>query len=201
MPTKIEELWVYPVKSCQGVRVKKAALTPTGLENDRAWCVVDEDGVNVSKFESVSGRKLPALAKICVSFSDDVKKLYLNAQGMDQLEVPVSIEAYKDMPDILVECSGKSTTAKEGEDGGWSLGFIPSKRHSEGSEWLTKYLNSFDGTGKKRFSGKTKVACICEGQSNCQTNVQNLLKLFVLLHKICGDFLLVENNTMFATGN
>ena len=37
----IAELWIYPVKSCAGIRVPEAELTDTGLLYDRAW-MVDE---------------------------------------------------------------------------------------------------------------------------------------------------------------
>ena len=54
----IAQLWIYPVKSCGGIRVPKALLTPTGLEHDRAWMVVDLDG------EFLSQRELPQMALI-----------------------------------------------------------------------------------------------------------------------------------------
>jgi uncharacterized protein len=37
----IDQLWVYPVKSCAGVALQQATLTDTGLALDRAWMVVD----------------------------------------------------------------------------------------------------------------------------------------------------------------
>lgn len=162
----VEELWVYPVKACQGIRVKQATLTATGLEHDRAWCVVDEDGINVSQFEAVSGRKIPGLARISVAFSPDGSELHLDAKGMNQLALPVSIAAYQNMEDIMVECSGKSTTASPGVDSGWSLGHIASKRHKAGSEWITAYLNAADdddtsdrGDREKLLrSGKTRAS-------------------------------------------
>ena len=54
----IAQLWVYPIKSCGGIRVPQALLTPTGLEHDRAWMVVDLDG------EFLSQRELPHMALI-----------------------------------------------------------------------------------------------------------------------------------------
>jgi len=27
---KVEELWVYPIKACQGIPIKTAKITPTG---------------------------------------------------------------------------------------------------------------------------------------------------------------------------
>ena len=42
---QISRLFVHPVKSCAGVEVREALLTETGLELDRAWMVVDAQGV------------------------------------------------------------------------------------------------------------------------------------------------------------
>ena len=64
---RIEELVVYPVKGCGGVHVKSANLTPTGLELDRWWCIVDTQGHAVAQFEAISKRKVPQLATINVS--------------------------------------------------------------------------------------------------------------------------------------
>jgi uncharacterized protein YcbX len=54
-------LFVYPVKSCAGIEVQEAVLTETGLEWDRAWMVVDDQG------EFVSQRELPRMALISPS--------------------------------------------------------------------------------------------------------------------------------------
>ncbi len=41
---KISQLWVYPIKSCQGVQVKTIELLPSGLKDDRSMMIVDEKG-------------------------------------------------------------------------------------------------------------------------------------------------------------
>lgn len=56
--TRIARLFVYPVKSCAGVEVTEAPLTETGLDLDRAWMVVDEEGGFVSQ------RELPRMALV-----------------------------------------------------------------------------------------------------------------------------------------
>eukprot|EP01041_Mallomonas_annulata_P015125 gene15125-32079_t len=58
----IEELWVYPVKSCAGIPLRESELTDTGLLYDRAWMVVDAEG------EFVSQRELPRMALIQTAF-------------------------------------------------------------------------------------------------------------------------------------
>jgi uncharacterized protein len=54
----ISRLFVYPIKSCAGVALQEALLIETGLEFDRAWMVVDEQG------EFLSQRELPRMALI-----------------------------------------------------------------------------------------------------------------------------------------
>ena len=48
---RIAQLFVYPVKSCAGVALQEAVLTETGLDLDRAWMVVDAQGMFVSQRE------------------------------------------------------------------------------------------------------------------------------------------------------
>jgi uncharacterized protein YcbX len=55
---RIARLFVYPVKSCAGVELGEAVLTETGLDLDRAWMVVDEQG------EFVTQRELPRMALV-----------------------------------------------------------------------------------------------------------------------------------------
>ena len=71
---RIARLFVYPVKSCAGVELREALLTETGLDFDRAWMVVDEDG------EFVSQRELPRMALIRPQLKHS--EMVLRAPGM-----------------------------------------------------------------------------------------------------------------------
>lgn len=91
----IEQLWVYPVKSCAGVALTEAELTDTGLLYDRAWMVVDSSG------EFVSQRELPRMALIQASFK--MGQLMLRAPGMlalhlalDAADAPVQVRVWDD---------------------------------------------------------------------------------------------------------
>ena len=94
----IEELWVYPVKSCAGVRLPEAELTDTGLLYDRAWMVVDAQG------HFVSQRELPRMALIQPSFR--MGQLVIKAPGMlalhlalDAAESPARVQVWDDVID------------------------------------------------------------------------------------------------------
>ncbi|MES2842997.1 MAG: MOSC N-terminal beta barrel domain-containing protein [Pseudomonadota bacterium] len=94
----IEQLWVYPVKSCAGIQLPEAELTDTGLLYDRAWMVVDAEG------EFVSQRELPRMALIRPSFK--MGQLMLRAPGMlslhlalDAAEGPLQVRVWDDAVD------------------------------------------------------------------------------------------------------
>ena len=91
----ITQLFVYPVKSCAGVAVQEAILTETGLEFDRAWMVVDADGLFVSQ------RELPRMALVQPQLKQ--YEMVLRAPGMlalhvalDTVEEPVTVQVWKD---------------------------------------------------------------------------------------------------------
>ena len=77
----IDRLFVHPVKSCAGIEVQQALLTDTGLDLDRAWMVVDADGVLVSQ------RELPRMALVHPQLR--LADMVLRAPGMLDLHVPL----------------------------------------------------------------------------------------------------------------
>ena len=76
---KIEEIWIYPIKSCAGYRVAQAELESTGLKHDRNWMIVDETGRFVTQRKVPSMARIAAIAepnKLRISYStriDDIK--------------------------------------------------------------------------------------------------------------------------------
>ena len=91
----IARLFVYPVKSCAGVELNEAVLTETGLDLDRAWMVVDSEGVFVSQ------REQARLALVRPQLKMD--ELILRAPGMlalhvriDAVEQPATVRVWDD---------------------------------------------------------------------------------------------------------
>lgn len=85
LPLQIEQLWIYPVKSCAGIRLEQAELQLAGLEWDRAWMVVDAQG------EFVSQRELPRMVLIQPAFR--LGQLELSAPGMLPLRLELEVDA------------------------------------------------------------------------------------------------------------
>ena len=68
-------LFIYPVKSCGGIKLSEAHLLETGLAHDRQWMLVDADG------RFVTQRTHPAMALIQTALEADVLRLRHPAWG------------------------------------------------------------------------------------------------------------------------
>ncbi|MFZ5556611.1 MAG: MOSC domain-containing protein [Pseudomonadota bacterium] len=80
MPT-IRALNIYPIKSCAGVALEEARVTPTGLARDRHWLVVDEQGAFLTQ------RVLPRMALVRPELG--AQTLRVSAPGMGPLSLPL----------------------------------------------------------------------------------------------------------------
>ena len=78
---KISEIWIYPIKSCGGIRLREWDLLQTGLRWDRQWMIVDPDG----KF--ITQREHPEMARILTR--EHGGELYMSIEGTElRLEGP-----------------------------------------------------------------------------------------------------------------
>ena len=92
----VSAIYLHPIKSCGGIEVREALLIETGLEFDRAWMVVDDQG------EMLTQRKHPRMALVqpMLRSSDMV----LRAPGMlalhvrlDTVEQPTRAQVWDDI--------------------------------------------------------------------------------------------------------
>jgi uncharacterized protein YcbX len=93
----LSQLFVYPVKSCGGVALEAAALTPTGLAFDRSWMVV-----RAGSGRFLSQRATPAMALVAATLEPATlfagadaaahpdAALALRAPGAAELRVPLA---------------------------------------------------------------------------------------------------------------
>ena len=99
----VADLFIYPVKSCAGIRVDSADLWETGLYLDRLWMVVTDDG------RFVSQRTLPRLALVSTALRFET--LQLRAPGMLRLDIPIGGFDYAPERRIEVEVWGNRVAA------------------------------------------------------------------------------------------
>ena len=79
-PLRITALTLYPVKAMRGVDVKEANLTPLGLEHDRRFMVVRENGCFVTQ------RDVPLLALVSPALEGG--GVVLSREGYGQARIP-----------------------------------------------------------------------------------------------------------------
>jgi uncharacterized protein YcbX len=147
----IEQLWVYPVKSCAGVALSEAELTDTGLLYDRAWMVVDSEG------EFVTQRELPRMALIQPAFK--LGQLVLRAPGMlalhlalDAAEAPLKVRVWDD--EVMA----------------YDMGDVA-------AQWFSDFLGPHAPAGLKRlrlarFDPEVKRACDARWTGGREANTQ-----------------------------
>ncbi|MER6988205.1 MOSC N-terminal beta barrel domain-containing protein [Saccharopolyspora hirsuta] len=91
--TEIVDLLSYPVKGCAGVSVPSTPLTDAGLAHDRAFMVIDENGVFRTQ------RRWPHLAQIQPAISDD--RIELSAPGAGSIAVDVDVTGPRRAVDLF----------------------------------------------------------------------------------------------------
>ena len=92
MSVRIEQLNIYPVKSLAGISLQSSILEPEGLQYDRQWMLVDQNG----KFISQRSDERLALFKtflsnneLIISYKDSQISVSLEANSHSDLEVEV----------------------------------------------------------------------------------------------------------------
>lgn len=63
---KLGEIWIYPIKSLGGIRLRSARVLEKGLLHDRRWMLVDQHG------EFMTQRTFPKMALFRPSIIDDM---------------------------------------------------------------------------------------------------------------------------------
>jgi MOSC domain-containing protein len=79
---RIAQIYIYPVKSCRGIRVDEAEISPRGFLHDREFLVVDSEG------HFLTQRTTPKLALVETALSNGV--LHLKAPGLPEIQVSLS---------------------------------------------------------------------------------------------------------------
>ena len=110
---KISELYIYPVKSLAGIKLKTSKLSPFGLQHDRRWMIVDDRG------HCITQREIPKMATIKTSIVNS------------QLTLS-HIDTCIDVPEASLEQINVTV---------WKDIFKANKISSKVDLWLSKILN------------------------------------------------------------
>lgn len=79
---QVTDIYIYPIKSCRGIRLNSCRIGTTGFEYDRHWMIVDEE-----RKRFVTQRQQSKLATVVPSFKGEF--LEVNAPDMEPLKLPL----------------------------------------------------------------------------------------------------------------
>ena len=91
----LTEIWVYPIKSLGGISLSSAKAEARGLQHDRRWMLVDEDG------RFVSQREIPEMALLRTAIEGAELRVFHKDKPLDTLCLPLEKTA-ADMEHVKV---------------------------------------------------------------------------------------------------
>lgn len=120
---QLSEIWIYPVKSLGGIALKEAKVTVRGLENDRRWLLVDENGLFLTQ------REHPELALFQPEMDSEFLKITHKGTQSETLKVSVTTDYSKLKSKVKVQIWEDEVEAYEVSDNAnaWfseRLGFV-----------------------------------------------------------------------------
>ncbi len=83
--SKLDQISIYPIKSCSGINLQTSQVLDRGFPLDRRWLLVDEGG------QFISQRTAPLLGQIKISLNSD--QLHVNYPGKSPLRLSLNIRS------------------------------------------------------------------------------------------------------------
>ncbi|BGO99733.1 MOSC N-terminal beta barrel domain-domain containing protein [Rhodotorula toruloides] len=80
---RIQQLWVYPIKSCRGTRLDESAYGEEGLEYDRQWMIVD-----AATHRFLTARTIPRMLLIHPSINRNTDSLDITVPSSSSTSTP-----------------------------------------------------------------------------------------------------------------
>ena len=99
----IEELWIYPIKSCKGIKVNKADIVKTGFKYDREFMLVS---VSPEGNKFMSQRSHPKIALIHTKIDESQNRLIVSANNKKDLYITLSLPSIQSNSTLQVSVWG-----------------------------------------------------------------------------------------------
>lgn len=97
----LQDIYVYPIKSLGGIRLQTAKLEERGLQFDRRWMLVDEEGMFLSQ------RAFSKMALLQVELFSDRMEVFERYRSENRLSIP-----FQSTSDVLIDVTIWEDTVK-----------------------------------------------------------------------------------------
>lgn len=88
---KLEQIFIYPIKSIAGIALKSAIVEERGLQYDRRWMLIDD------KNQMITQRQFHDMALIRMELKNHHMVLRASAKATDSIEIPLQIHDGKSL--------------------------------------------------------------------------------------------------------
>ena len=86
MAMTLSEIWIYPIKSLGGIRLKEAKLTERGLQWDRRWMLLDDNG------QFMTQRQIAGMSLLEVNLFKNYLEVRHKIKSLLPLKIPITPE-------------------------------------------------------------------------------------------------------------
>lgn len=177
----LEKIYVYPIKSCQGMEVTDWEICDTGLRLDRNWMIVDENMVCVTL------KKNPRLVIIKPWIDRGKNVLRLSTAGKKDITVPILFENDKNSRNVEFYHPRCTTKVCGDTIQGYNCG-------TDVSEWLTTCLGQVSFLLQKSLALRiVKKRLQPNGQTTAVVSLVNEAQ-YLLINRASVEFLLAKIN-------
>lgn len=84
---RIQDIYIYPIKSLGGIRLESAEVEEKGFQYDRRWMLVDEEGLFLSQ------RTISKLAQLHLKLDNDFLTVFKCDQAERTISIPLELES------------------------------------------------------------------------------------------------------------
>ncbi len=81
----VKDIWIYPIKSCKGIKLSKCNITKTGFHLDREFMLITEN------MRFISQRAYPKMALINLYLDEDESILIASFIGKESIKIPLQL--------------------------------------------------------------------------------------------------------------
>ena len=120
----LSEIHIYPVKSLGGISLQSSVVQVRGLQHDRRWMLVNEQGTFLTQ------REIPEMALLGTAIEAQHLVVFEKKNPASRVLVPLDVVP-EDLPEMMVEVWGDHCVAQQlpAETSAWFSAVLGQKMH------------------------------------------------------------------------
>jgi len=117
---RLSEIWIYPIKSLGGIRLNHAKVLEKGLEYDRRWMLVDENGIFMTQ------RNHPTMALFRLKIENEELRIVYGPRSTDH-SISLSPSKFENNERVIIWDDTVTASEVSKESSAWFSDLLGSK--------------------------------------------------------------------------